>query len=194
MPKGEVKRGRTMQQRLGVRWPGLAQRMTASVMRRPVGSRLRRIMLLRAARDGFDAWTRGDLDAASFLDDPALETRVEQSSEIPVGFDPVYHGAEGHCRVMEIWDEAWKSWRGGVTDVFEVGQDQILGVSQMFAEGFASGVELEAWGAGLYTFRHGKLVRLEARWDVDRDRLLEAFARKGIEVPPAARATPTSPS
>jgi hypothetical protein len=81
-----------------------------------------------------------------------------------------------------------------VTDVFEVGQDQILGVSHMFAEGFASGVQLEAWGAGLYTFRRGKLVHLEAKWDVDRDRLLEAFTRQGVEVPQAAQATPTSPA
>jgi ketosteroid isomerase-like protein len=176
MSRDDVKRGRTMEQRLGVRWPGLAQRMTAGAMRLRVGSRLRRALLNRAARAGFEAWSRGDLDAATFLDDPEIETHIEQTEGIPVGFDEVYHGVEGHSRVMEIWNEAWKTWRGDVADVIEVGKDGVLAYSHQFGEGYASGVELEMWGAGLYLFRRGKLVHLRARWDVNRDRLLETFS------------------
>src|SRR5436309_3459385 len=47
--------GRTVEHRIAVRWPGLAHLTTASVLRLPRGSRLRRAMLERSARAGYEA-------------------------------------------------------------------------------------------------------------------------------------------
>lgn len=70
-----------------------------------------------------------------------------------VGLDAVYHGPEGHCRAMEVWNEAWSMWDAEIDEVFEEGRDQVLIIARVYGEGAASGIRLDEWSAVRYTFR-----------------------------------------
>src|SRR5215210_2867450 len=103
-----MKQERTLAERVGLRWPNMAQRTNRWVPRLSPGSRVRSAMLRRAARIGFEAWNRGDLALVAYLDDLEVETHPAQESGVALGLDPVYYGPEGHSRAMELWNEAWR--------------------------------------------------------------------------------------
>jgi hypothetical protein len=119
--------GRSVEQRIAVRWPELAHLTIASVLRLRRGSRLRRALLERTARAGYEAWNRGDLEPARAYADPEIEVHMAEGSDSPVGLDDVYYGPDGYCRAMEEW----------------------------------AGAEIEQWGAVLYAFRRGKILRVD---------------------------------
>ena len=177
-----VKIERTIAERVGLRWPSVLQRTNRWVLRLSPGSRVRRAMLRRAARIGFDAWNRGDLALVEYLDDPEVETHVvTQGSGVALGFDPVYYGPQGHCRTMELWNEAWRKWEGDIVDVIEEGPDQILVIARVHCEGAASGIELDEWGAVRYTFRDGLVSRVHGAFAPDKERALEALSGTASE-------------
>jgi hypothetical protein len=175
MAQGDVKSQRTISERVGLRWPSMAQRTTRSVLRLPPGSRMRGACLRRAAQVAFEAWNRGDFQLVPHMDDAEVETHVGQGSGVPIGFDPVYYGVEGHCRSMEIWNEAWRTWDVEIDEVVEVGRDQVLVIAKVHCVGAASGITLDEWGAIRYTFREGLILRVDASFNPDRDRALDAL-------------------
>lgn len=133
-------------------------------------------MLRRAAQIAFEAWNRGDFALVPYVDDPEVQTSIMQGSGVPtVGFDSVYYGPEGHCRAMEIWNEAFPTWDAEIEQVIDEGRDRILIIARVQAEGSASGVKLEEWGAVRYTFREGRILRVDGAFDTDRGRMLEAL-------------------
>jgi ketosteroid isomerase-like protein len=138
-------------------------------------------MLRRAARAAFDAWNRGDFELVPHIDDPEVETHITLGSGPPIGFDAVYYGPAGHCRSMEIWNDAWRKWDAQIEEVIEEGRDRILIIARIYAEGSTSGVKLEEWGAVRYTFREGRIIRVDAAFDPDRDRALDAMVKMGGE-------------
>ena len=176
-----MKQERTLAERVGLRWPNMAQRTNRWVLRLPPGSRVRGAMLRRAARIGFEAWNRGDLALVAYLDDPEVETHLAQESGVALGFDPVYYGPEGHCRAMELWNEAWRKWEGDIVDVVDQGRDQILVIARVHCEGAASGIRLDEWGVVRYTFRDGLILRVDAAFARDQDRAFEPLT--GIAEP-----------
>jgi ketosteroid isomerase-like protein len=176
--------GRTVEQRIATRWPGLAQRTTASVLRLPRGSRLRHSLLERSARAGYEAWNRVDLEPARAYADPEIEVRPAQGTASPVGMDDVYYGPDGYCRAMEEWAGAWRNWRVEVEDVIEVAANKVLVTARHTGEGRSSGAELEQWGAVLYTFRRGKILRVDGYLFSDRDsvsELVSSIAEEGVD-------------
>ena len=169
MSQESTKRGRAVEHRIGVRWPGLGPRALGAFLRLPRGSRLRRAFLERNARTGYEVWNRVDMEAARAFADPEVEVYVAQEADLPVGLDEVYHGPDGYCQAMEEWAEAWRNWRVEVEDVIEVAQDKFLVAGRHFGEGRASGVKLEQWSAALYTIRRGKILRVDMFFLADRD-------------------------
>jgi hypothetical protein len=175
MADDQVKSQRTIEERIGVRWPSMARRMTGWVLRLPPGSRVRRALLQRMARIAFLSWHRGDFALVPSLDDPEVETQIMQGTRVAVGLDEVYYGPEGHCRSMEVWNEAWRVWDAEIDEVIEQGRDQVLIVARVYGEGAASGIRLDEWGAVRYTFREGLILRVDAAFDPDRGRALDAL-------------------
>jgi ketosteroid isomerase-like protein len=133
-------------------------------------------MLRRAAIVAFEAWHRGDFALVPLLDDPEVETHLPHGSGRLIGLDSVYYGPEGHCRSMEIWNEAWREWDAKIEEVLDEGHDRILVIARIHAEGSASGVKLDEWGAVRYTFRDGRILRVDAAFDPDRERVLDLLA------------------
>ena len=140
-------------------------------------------MLERFARTAFLSWNRGDFALVPHLDDPEVETHVTVRAQMVVGTDDVYYGPEGHCRAMEVWNEAWREWDAEIEEIIEERRDQVLIVARVYGEGAASGVRLDEWGAVRYTFRDGRILRIDGAIDADRDRALDALgALKGVRL------------
>jgi ketosteroid isomerase-like protein len=179
MASDTVERGRTPEQRVATRFPSLAHALSAQLLRLPPGSRLRRAVLLRGVRTTFDAWVRGDYEALRAAADPEIEVHVEQASgrlgfEVPVGLDEVYHGPDGYCASMEVWADSFQNWRAEVEEVIEEGHDRFVVIARHSGEGIGSGIRLEQWGANRYTFRDGRLVRVDAFFGPNRADAVEA--------------------
>jgi ketosteroid isomerase-like protein len=175
MAYDQIKSQRTIVERVGVRWPSVARLTMRLVLRLPPGSRVRRAMLQRAVRIVFLLWNRGDYALVPILDDPEVETRITVGSSVVMGVDPVYYGPEGHCRVMEDWNEAWREWDAEIDEIIEEGRDQVLIVARVSGEGAASGIKVDEWSAGRYTFRDGRILRVEGALHSDKERALEAL-------------------
>ena len=93
-------RGRTIQQRIAVRSPGLVHLTGEGFRRLPRGSRLRRAFVERTVRAGYEAWNRDDMEVARAYADPEVEVYVAQGSDLPVGLDEAYYGPDGYSRDM----------------------------------------------------------------------------------------------
>jgi hypothetical protein len=106
--------------------------------------------------------------------DPEIEVHSAQGADSPVGMDDVYRGPEGYCQAMEDWAGAWRSWRAEIEDVVEVAPNKVLITGRHIGEGLASGAEIERWGAVLYTFRRGKILRVDGYLFSDRDSVSDA--------------------
>ena len=166
---------RTIEERVGVRWPSMARRTMRWVLRLPLGSRVRRAMLQRAARIIFLSWNRGDFALVPYLDHPEVETRLTVGSSVAMGVDPVYYGPEGHCRVMEDWNDAWREWDAEIDEIIEEGRDQVLFIARVSGVGAASGIKVDEWSAARYTFLEGRILRIEGALRSDKERALEAL-------------------
>jgi len=166
---------RTIAERAGVRWPSMAPRTMQWALRLPPGSRLRKAMLERFARTAFLSWNRGDYALVPVMDDPEVEVHFTVNERIVVGSDPVFYGVDGHCRAMEEWNEAWREWDAEIDEVIEEGSDRVLIVARLHGEGAASGIRLDDWAAVRYTFREGRILRVDGAIDADRDRVLNAL-------------------
>jgi hypothetical protein len=175
MAEDQAKAQRTIVERVGVRWPSMARRTTRWVLRLPPGSRVRRAMLQRVARIAFLSWNRGDFALVPSIDDPEVETHIVQGDRSPIGLDAVYYGPDGHCRAMEVWNDAWREWDAEIDEVIDEARDQVLIIARVYGEGAASGIRLDEWGAVRYTFRDGRILRVESAFDPDRDRALDAL-------------------
>jgi SnoaL-like domain len=146
-------------------------------LRLPTGSRLRRTLLERAAHVAYEAWNRDDYrEGARAIADPAIEVHLEQGAELPVGMDDVYQGPDGYCQAMEDWSGAWANWRVEIEDVLEVAPNKVLVTGRHIGEGLSSGAPIERWGAVLYTFRRGKILRVDGFLFSDKESVSEAVS------------------
>jgi SnoaL-like protein len=175
MSKENFESQRTIEERVAARWPSMAPRTMRWVLRLPLGSRVRKAMLQRAGRIFYLSWNRGDFALVPSIDDPAVETRMTVGSNVVVGADPISFGPEGHCRVMEDWNEAWREWDAEIDEVIEEGRDQVLFIARVSGTGAASGIEVNEWGAVRYTFREGRILRIEGALHSDKERALAAL-------------------
>jgi hypothetical protein len=87
---------------------------------------------------------------------------------------------------MEIWNEAWRNWRGEIDEVIEEERNRVMIIARIYAEGSASGIKLDEWGAVRYTFREGRIVRVDAAFDPDRGRALDSLMESSDDALKAA--------
>lgn len=170
-----AKSERTIAERVVIRWPNVAVRTNRSVLRLPPGSRVRNLLLRRAARIAFESWNRGDFALVPYIDDPEIETHVMEGTGAALGFDSVYYGPEGHCRTMQLWNEAWREWSAEIDEIIDEGHDQILILARVHCVGAASGVVLDEWSGARYTFRDGRILRVDGAFHADRDGVIRAL-------------------
>jgi ketosteroid isomerase-like protein len=114
-----------------------------------------------------EAFNRLDIDSVAGDLDPAVELH-----EWPTAPGArTYRGHDGVRRALDSWFETWEWMQVEILDIFEVGDRVVLTLHQR-AKGKASEVELEAKTFNVYTFRDGKVIRME--FFTDREAALEA--------------------
>ena len=109
-------------------------------------------------------------DAASIFDlyDPEVEL---DASRMGVGDLGIYHGHEGLRRLFGEFHEVWGKIEYDYEELIDAGQ-HVVAVVRRHARGRASGVDVEAPLALLWTVRDGKVVRVV--WCSTREEALEA--------------------
>lgn len=110
---------------------------------------------------GYEAFNRGDVEGALSYLDPEITWHTYL---VPGPGGGTYVGHDG---VRELWDDArniFGEFRNEPERVI-AGDDRLLAFVRVRGRGKESGVEVEAKIAHLYTFRDGKVLRVESYED-----------------------------
>ena len=113
-------------------------------------------------RHAYEAFLRGDFAGALAKWHPDVEM---DGRNLPDG--AVYRGHEGIREHIERWANMWEDWR-----VIDAGGDCVVVLTHERGRNKASGMELDALHAELYTVRDGQIVRWQGF--SDRAEALEA--------------------
>jgi ketosteroid isomerase-like protein len=113
----------------------------------------------------YDEWGRGNFRAGTDLYDDNVMLVVR-----PEFIDPGVHtGREALRNFMHNFLEPWKEITIRAEDIRVVGDSVLVDVVQR-GTGFASGIESELRYFQLWTFRGGKVIRIESISDPDEAR------------------------
>jgi ketosteroid isomerase-like protein len=148
---------RTLEERLLLRFPGLMARVNAHVLRLPPGSRLRRSLVMRSFRTAYQAFSRGDFDAAFARLHPDVEWHTPANfpdAEILHGRDAVleWYGSR--------WVNSWDWWETEPERIVDRGGGTMIVHAVTRGRGRASGIEVELRDVDVYEIRSGWAVRV----------------------------------
>jgi ketosteroid isomerase-like protein len=103
-----------------------------------------------------DAFNRLDIDWVVSELDPEVELH-----EWPTAPDAqTYHGHEGARQAMNSWFESWQWMQVEVLEIVELGGRALITLHQR-AKGKGSEVEVEITSFNVYTFKDGRVVRIQ---------------------------------
>jgi ketosteroid isomerase-like protein len=131
---------------------------------------------LDLVRAGYAAFNRGDIEGSLTVLHPEIEWHTYI---VPGPGGGTYHGHDG---VRELWADARRifgHFRNVPEELFDAG-DQVVAFVRVEGVGKESGIAVQARIAHLYSFRDGKVARVESFADRD-----EALRAAGID--PAGR-------
>jgi ketosteroid isomerase-like protein len=161
LPSESAGRRRTLDERLFVRFPGLYRLVAERVMRLPVRSRLRRLMLRWIAGRACAAANRRDFDVLLYGFDPAIELRLPESQMggyLPPDLPEVHRGRDAYRRMWEGLIEAWPDLTLEPEEVIDFGE-QLLAAVRLRAHGRHSGIALDQMIFQFFTFSGGLVIR-----------------------------------
>jgi len=121
-------------------------------------------------RLGYEAFNRGDFDAALDLCAPDIEWQDGAIDTPPI------KGKHALRALFESVMEPWDELRREPEEIIDLGDDRVLVLFHATGRGKGSGIEVEARGADLLTVRDGLLARWVAY--ADRAEALEAAGLK----------------
>jgi ketosteroid isomerase-like protein len=110
---------------------------------------------VEVVRRSFEAFQRGDYEAAVEALDPGIEYDL---THFPDG--QIYLGHDGVREAFRIWLGTWEDYRQVLDELIDLGGDEVLAVVREFGRGKGSGIEVERPTAGVWTMRDGKAVRI----------------------------------
>jgi ketosteroid isomerase-like protein len=123
-------------------------------------------------RELYGAWGRGDF-ATGYAFDPEVEFVRIGAADL----DGAWRGIDGMWSAVVEWLRSWQLIRLEAEEFVECG-DRVLVLTRQSGRGKHSGVLLDRELGDLFTFRNGKIVRLESYWNRD-----EAVRAAGLEPP-----------
>ena len=120
----------------------------------------------------YDAIAHGDTATVLAAYDPEVEWELTRSPFEHMLKQDVYRGHDGiRSLTRERYEEAWAEIADNLDEVIDAGS-QVITVVTTRGRGRASGAEVDRTHAGVWTFREGKIVRVE--WVGTRAEALEA--------------------
>lgn len=127
-------------------------------------------------RSAMQARYRGAMDEAISHFDPAADIDYSEMRG-PYG-GRHYQGGEGFIEVEELVDDAWGVVEWEIKELIDDG-DEVIGIFHMRGQGRASGLSVEASGAGIFSLRDGKIVRYIQCQDLEDAQRVLALERSG---------------
>ena len=116
-----------------------------------------------------DSWAAGDLEATlECVHDDAVFDWSDSSSP----FAGTYRGREGLVRFWEELRDAFEEFKPEALEIIEVEPERVITLDVVRGRGKGSGIEIEAQGAMLWSFRDGKIAH--AKMFQTKDEALEA--------------------
>jgi ketosteroid isomerase-like protein len=156
---------RTLDQRLGIRFPRLAAANFRLLGRLPPRSRIRQAILARGIRLAAEAYNRRDMDAVVINYHPEIEYLPAQSWVEAGFFEPCYRGRDGYRRyVATTADVFGGDVRFEPFEVVDAG-DTVVMLANVPMRAQASGVPLTEKFAYVATQKHGMVIRLQEYYD-----------------------------
>ncbi len=128
---------------------------------------------VEVVRRVYEAVARRDADIVLSLYDPGVIWDATRGTHLGnlVGAG-IYHGHEGLLDWNRQWSEAWEDPEWWTDELIDAGENVVAVVSAR-ARGRTSGAVVEGFmGAGVWTIRDGKIVRVV--WFQTREEALEA--------------------
>jgi ketosteroid isomerase-like protein len=123
---------------------------------------------VEVVRRMYEAWKRGDFEATLAFFHPDVEW-----SEPPDNPGArTWHGHEGVQGAAASWMGAWENYRFELRELIDCGDDRVLLAAWQTGRGKGSGIEISEENFGVYTVRHGKIIKL--RMFRHREEALEA--------------------
>jgi ketosteroid isomerase-like protein len=119
----------------------------------------------------FEAWNRRDFEAAVRYLDPDVEFHP---GLLPPGEDREYQGREGFLDWLRNVNDAWVAVTVEPKQRIEITDDRVLAIDRWHFEG-RDGIEVEEELPTAFTFRDGRIVRVEGFTDK-----AEAFKAVGL--------------
>jgi ketosteroid isomerase-like protein len=146
---GPPRRSRTFEERLMVRFPPLYRRFAALVLGLSPRSRLRRVVLRRAAVSGWAALGRRDFKLMLVRYSPEVEFEFNPGMQT-LGLSGTFRGHAGRVDALDKLAETWGSLETEPAYVLDLG-DRVLALGFIRARARESGVPLEEKLAQLIT-------------------------------------------
>jgi ketosteroid isomerase-like protein len=158
---------RTLDQRLGLRFPRLASASFRLVDKLPPGSRLRHAVLTRAVRLTSEAYNRRDIDAVVVGFQPDIEYHCGRDWVKAGLVEPVYRGPDGYRRYVAATSEVWGEENYlEPTKVIDL-EDGFLMLAYVRMRAQISGVPLTEQFAYVARLKCGRVIRLQEYFDHD---------------------------
>jgi ketosteroid isomerase-like protein len=110
---------------------------------------------LRLARQGYEAWNRGDL--AWFIEHLSDDVEAQPVRDLP-GFENLYRGHDGWRRFWDAWRDSWSEIRIGVQRMQDMGKHGVLVLLTFEGVGRTSGSEVTITVSHWLKFRDGRLA------------------------------------
>jgi ketosteroid isomerase-like protein len=151
--------GRTLDQRLALRFPRLAAASVRVLARLPPSSSLRQAALTRSVRVSAEAYNRHDLEAVVIGWRQDFEYRPARNLVDAGLIEPCYRGLSGYRAYVSAAAEVWgDATRFEPTEVIDLG-DRVVVLANAPLRAQASGVPLTLEFAYLTTLEGGLVIR-----------------------------------
>ena len=147
---------RRLEERLALRFPRLLDFFAKAIWRLPKW-RLRRALVRRSVRTGWEAFNRGDLDATFMLYHPGCES-IFPPEMATLGIESGTHTRDERIRAQQRYIDEWDEFRFEPSELIESG-DRLLSVGHMRFRGRSSGVPVNTEWVAMVTTLDGRVIR-----------------------------------
>jgi ketosteroid isomerase-like protein len=154
---------RRLEERLAMRVPSVQGLVARLWWKRSPQSRLRRAVLPRLVRSGFEAANRGDFDVAFANYDPDVQF-FPPTGLVGLGDEPSYRGLEARIRYQRQWRAEWGDFRYEPEELRDLG-DRLLVIGRIKSGGLSSGANPDSDYADLFTLSAGRVIREQTYFD-----------------------------
>jgi len=111
---------------------------------------------VEAVHTAFDAWNRGDVQAA--LDHLHPDVEWEENPDVYPGLDRIYRGHDGFLKRQRDAFDMWEWFKAEPQETIDEGEHVVV-LLHLSAKGRHSGIEVEMSVHDCFTFRDGKVAR-----------------------------------